>query len=151
MAGGSLQMSLPAGGLPAKSCCRAIGAVVAQQLYTLWVGGSNPSSPTIPLKPMSLDGTKLHFGSRAFNKPDCPRLNDLRTKLSPKPDLHSFTFKEWLPNRASACQSIIGRESQKSEGMQKGCTVNGLKRAFGASRQKLPTLFFDVIRLADFP
>lgn len=24
----------------------AIGAVVAQQLYTLWVGGSNPSSPT---------------------------------------------------------------------------------------------------------
>ena len=26
---------------------RAIGAVVAQQLYTLWVGGSNPSSPTI--------------------------------------------------------------------------------------------------------
>ena len=25
---------------------RAIGAVVAQQLYTLWVGGSNPSSPT---------------------------------------------------------------------------------------------------------
>ena len=28
---------------------RAIGAVVAQQLYTLWVGGSNPSSPTILL------------------------------------------------------------------------------------------------------
>src|SRR5262245_36276707 len=27
----------------------AISAVVAQQLYTLWVGGSNPSSPTIPL------------------------------------------------------------------------------------------------------
>ena len=27
---------------------RAIGAVVAQQLYTLWVGGSNPSSPTTP-------------------------------------------------------------------------------------------------------
>jgi hypothetical protein len=26
---------------------QAIGAVVAQQLYTLWVGGSNPSSPTI--------------------------------------------------------------------------------------------------------
>src|SRR5258706_12701614 len=26
----------------------AISAVVAQQLYTLWVGGSNPSSPTIP-------------------------------------------------------------------------------------------------------
>jgi hypothetical protein len=26
---------------------RAISAVVAQQLYTLWVGGSNPSSPTI--------------------------------------------------------------------------------------------------------
>src|ERR1043166_6103309 len=25
----------------------AISAVVAQQLYTLWVGGSNPSSPTI--------------------------------------------------------------------------------------------------------
>src|SRR5439155_21834897 len=25
---------------------RAISAVVAQQLYTLWVGGSNPSSPT---------------------------------------------------------------------------------------------------------
>jgi hypothetical protein len=30
---------------------RAIGAVVAQQLYTLWVGGSNPSSPTILFKP----------------------------------------------------------------------------------------------------
>jgi hypothetical protein len=28
---------------------RAISAVVAQQLYTLWVGGSNPSSPTIYL------------------------------------------------------------------------------------------------------
>ena len=28
---------------------RAISAVVAQQLYTLWVGGSNPSSPTNPL------------------------------------------------------------------------------------------------------
>ena len=26
---------------------RALGAVVAQQLYTLWVGGSNPSAPTI--------------------------------------------------------------------------------------------------------
>lgn len=26
---------------------RAIGAVVAQLLYTQWVGGSNPSSPTI--------------------------------------------------------------------------------------------------------
>jgi hypothetical protein len=26
---------------------RAIGAAVAQLLYTQWVGGSNPSSPTI--------------------------------------------------------------------------------------------------------
>jgi hypothetical protein len=34
---------------------RAIGAVVAQQLYTLWVGGSNPSSPT-----------KVHFETRRW-------------------------------------------------------------------------------------
>src|SRR6266540_4156164 len=33
-------------GAPHAAVGRAIGAVVAQQLYTLWVGGSNPSSPT---------------------------------------------------------------------------------------------------------
>ena len=32
---------------------RAISAVVAQQLYTLWVGGSNPSSPTILCRTIS--------------------------------------------------------------------------------------------------
>jgi hypothetical protein len=32
---------------------RAISAVVAQQLYTLLVGGSNPSSPTIRISFLS--------------------------------------------------------------------------------------------------
>src|SRR3954469_23528190 len=40
---------------------RAIGAVVAQQLYTLWVGGSNPSSPSILHSPTPGSGKELIF------------------------------------------------------------------------------------------
>jgi hypothetical protein len=44
---------------------RAIGAVVAQQLYTLWVGGSNPSSPTI-LSPYA-EPTKFFKSARTVS------------------------------------------------------------------------------------
>src|SRR6185437_8119033 len=40
---------------------RAVGAVVAQQLYTLWVGGSNPSPPTISDHAVSITNFSLGF------------------------------------------------------------------------------------------
>ena len=49
--------AFPSSGLPSPAKMAyderggAISAAVAQQLYTLLVGGSNPSSPTSSLKP----------------------------------------------------------------------------------------------------
>jgi hypothetical protein len=44
--------------------------VVAQQLYTLWVGGSNPSAPTIFPKTETLKAEKLKRG-RALSPVNC--------------------------------------------------------------------------------
>jgi hypothetical protein len=40
--------------------------VVAQQLYTLWVGGSNPSSPTISETLKWREAEKLKFSKKAL-------------------------------------------------------------------------------------
>jgi hypothetical protein len=66
---------------------RAIGAVVAQLLYTETVGGSNPSSPTRLLLPLNLHGDVVAVNSNGFFKDFTCKL-DCGLQLTENAGLH---------------------------------------------------------------